>query len=166
MTDTIMLEVPARGGRISDLADGQGRILRLHDITASSLGHASHANPDRKPINVANQTESPTRTGGRVTIERKPDEGDGPAVIHRLNDERYQRWRNLIAGFLIHASRGIIRHDGQHEYAAVLCGPHAAIPFDPLHRPIRLYSGITAIPWTMAVLTARNSAALPCPVAA
>lgn len=89
MTDTIMLEAPARGGRISDLADGQGRILRLHDIAASSLGHTSHANPDRKPINVANQTESPTRTGGRVTIERKPDEGDGPAVIHRLNDERY-----------------------------------------------------------------------------
>lgn len=156
MTDTIMLEAPARGGRISDLADGQGRILRLHDLTASSLGHTSHAN----------QTESPTRTGGRVTIERKPDEGDGPAVIHRLNDERYQRWRNLIAGFLIHASRGVVRHDGQHEYAAVLCGLHAAIPFDPLHRPIRLYSGITAIPWTMAVLTARNSAALPCPVAA
>lgn len=36
MTDTIMLEAPARGGRISDLADGQGRILRLHDLTASS----------------------------------------------------------------------------------------------------------------------------------
>lgn len=34
MTDTIMLEAPARGGRISDLADGQGRILRLHDIMA------------------------------------------------------------------------------------------------------------------------------------
>ena len=113
MTDTIMLEAPARGGRISDLADGQGRILRLHDIAASSLGHTSHAN----------QTESPTRTGGRVTIERKPDEGDGPAVIHRLNDERDQRWRNLIAGFLIHASRGIVRHDGQHEYTAVPDGP-------------------------------------------
>lgn len=41
MTDTIMLEAPARGGRISDLADGQGRILRLHDLTASSLGHTS-----------------------------------------------------------------------------------------------------------------------------
>lgn len=113
MTDTIMLEAPARGGRISDLADGQGRILRLHDITASSLGHTSHAN----------QTESPTRTGGRVTIERKPDEGDGPAVIHRLNDERDQRWQNLIAGFLIHASRGIVRHDGQHEYTAVPDAP-------------------------------------------
>lgn len=130
MTDTIMLEAPARGGRISDLADGQGRILRLHDLTASSLGHTSHANPDRKPINVANQTESPTRTGGRVTIERKPDEGDGPAVIHRLNDERDQRWQNLIAGFLVHASRGVVRHDGQHEYTAVLCGPQAAMPFD------------------------------------
>lgn len=113
MTDTIMLEAPARGGRISDLADGQGRILRLHDLTASSLGHTSHAN----------QTESPTRTGGRVTIERKPDEGDGPAVIHRLNDERDQRWQNLIAGFLIHASSGIVRHDGQHEYTAVPDGP-------------------------------------------
>lgn len=113
MTDTIMLEAPARGGRISDLADGQGRILRLHDLTASSLGHTSHAN----------QTESPTRTGGRVTIERKPDEGDRPAVIHRLNDERDQRWQNLIAGFLIHASRGIVRHDGQHEYTAVPDGP-------------------------------------------
>ena len=123
MTDTIMLEAPARGWRISDLADGQGRILRLHDLTASSLGHTSHANPDRKPINVANQTESPTRTGGRVTIERKPDEGDGPAVIHRLNDERDQRWQNLIVGFLIHASRGIVRHDGQHEYTAVPDGP-------------------------------------------
>lgn len=130
MTDTIMLEAPARGWRISDLADGQGRILRLHDLTASSLGHTSHANLDRKPINVANQTESPTRTGGRVTIERKPDEGDGPAVIHRLNDERDQRWQNLIAGFLVHASRGVVRHDGQHEYTAVLCGPQAAMPFD------------------------------------
>lgn len=130
MTDTIMLEAPARGWRISDLADGQGRILRLHDLTASSLGHTSHANPDRKPINVANQTESPTRTGGGVTIERKPDEGDGPAVIHRLNDERDQRWQNLIAGFLVHASRGVVRHDGQHEYTAVLCGPQAAMPFD------------------------------------
>lgn len=115
MTDTIMLEAPARGWRISDLADGQGRILRLHDLTASSLGHTSHANPDRKPINVANQTESPTRTGGRVTIERKPDEGDGPAVIHRLNDERDQRWQNLIAGFLVHASRGVVRHDGRND---------------------------------------------------
>lgn len=113
MTDTIMLEAPARGGRISDLADGQGRILRLHDIAASSLGHTFHAN----------QTESPTRTGGRVTIERKPDEGDGPAVIHRLNDERDQRWQNLIAGFLIHASRGIVHHDGQHEYTAVPDAP-------------------------------------------
>ncbi len=130
MTDTIMLEAPARGWRISDLADGQGRILRLHDLTASSLGHTSHANPDRKPINVANQTESPTRTGGRVTIERKPDDGDGQAVIHRLNDERDQRWQNLIAGFLVHASRGVVRHDGQHEYTAVLCGPQAAMPFD------------------------------------
>lgn len=90
MTDTIMLEAPARGGRISDLADGQGRILRLHDLTASSLGHTSHAN----------QTESPTRTGGRVTIERKPDEGDGPAVIHRLNDERDQRWQKPLENIL------------------------------------------------------------------
>lgn len=157
MTDTIMLEAPARGWRISDLADGQGRILRLHDLTASSLGHTSHANPDRKPINVANQTESPTRTGGRVTIERKPDEGDGPAVIHRLNDERDQRWQNLIAGFLVHASRGVVRHDGQHEYTAVLCGPQAAMPFDLGTDTHTRHSGDTAIPWTMAVLTARNS---------
>lgn len=113
MTDTIMLEAPARGWRISDLADGQGRILRLHDLTASSLGHTSHANPDRKPINVANQTESPTRTGGGVTIERKPDDGDGQAVIHRLNDERDQRWQNLIAGFLVHVSGGIVRWNAQ-----------------------------------------------------
>lgn len=120
MTDTIMLEAPARGWRISDLADGQGRILRLHGLTASSLGHTSHAN----------QTESPTRTGGRVTIERKPDEGDGPAVIHRLNDERDQRWQNLIVGFLIHVSRGIVRHDGQHEYTAVPDGPwRASAPY-------------------------------------
>lgn len=129
MTDA-MLEAPARGVRISDLADGQGRILRLHDLTASSLDHTSHANPDRKPINVANQTESPTCAGGRVMIERKPDESDSTAVVHRLNDERDQRWQNLIAGFLVHASRGLIRHDGQHEYTAVLCGPQAAMPFD------------------------------------
>lgn len=131
MADTIMLEAPARGRRISDLTDDQGRILRLRDLTASSLGHASYANPDRKPINVADQSERPTRAGGSVTIERQPDESNDPAVIHRLHDERDQRWQNLIAGFLVHASRGIIRHDGQHEYAAVLCGPHAAIPFEP-----------------------------------
>lgn len=63
MTDTIMLEAPARGGRISDLADGQGRILRLHDIAASSLGHTSHANPDRKPN--AYRRESHDRTEAR-----------------------------------------------------------------------------------------------------
>ena len=49
MTDTIMLEAPARGWRISDLADGQGRILRLHDLTASSLGHTSHATRTASP---------------------------------------------------------------------------------------------------------------------
>ena len=139
MTDTIMLEAPARGGRISDLADGQGRILRLHGLTASSLGHTSHAN----------QTESPTRTGGRVTIERKPDEGDGPAVIHRLNDERDQRWQNLIAGFLIHVSRGIVRHDGQHEYTAVPDGPwrtsapYASSLSGAVARPITGGAGVT-----------------------
>lgn len=139
MTDTIMLEAPARGGRISDLADGQGRILRLHGLTASSLGHTSHAN----------QTESPTRTGGRVTIERKPDEGDGPAVIHRLNDERDQRWQNLIVGFLIHASRGIVRHDGQHEYTAVPDGPwrtsapYASSLSGAVARPITGGAGVT-----------------------
>lgn len=139
MTDTIMLEAPARGGRISDLADGQGRILRLHGLTASSLGHTSHAN----------QTESPTRTGGRVTIERKPDEGDGPAVIHRLNDERDQRWQNLIVGFLIHVSRGIVRHDGQHEYTAVPDGPwrtsapYASSLSGAVARPITGGAGVT-----------------------
>lgn len=139
MTDTIMLEAPARGGRISDLADGQGRILRLHDLTASSLGHTFHAN----------QTESPTRTGGRVTIERKPDEGDGPAVIHRLNDERDQRWQNLIVGFLIHVSRGIVRHDGQHEYTAVPDGPwrtsapYASSLSGAVARPITGGAGVT-----------------------
>ena len=139
MTDTIMLEAPARGGRISDLADGQGRILRLHDLTASSLGHTSHAN----------QTESPTRTGGRVTIERKPDEGVGPAVIHRLNDERDQRWQNLIVGFLIHVSRGIVRHDGQHEYTAVPDGPwrtsapYASSLSGAVARPITGGAGVT-----------------------
>lgn len=139
MTDTIMLEAPARGGRISDLADGQGRILRLHGLTASSLGHTSHAN----------QTESPTRTGGRVTIERKPNEGDGPAVIHRLNDERDQRWQNLIVGFLIHVSRGIVRHDGQHEYTAVPDGPwrtsapYASSLSGAVARPITGGAGVT-----------------------
>lgn len=48
-------------------------------------------------------------------------------MIHRLNDERYQRWQNLIAGFLIHASRGIVRHDGQHEYTTVPDAPLADI---------------------------------------
>lgn len=55
MTDTIMLEAPARGGRISDLADGQGRILRLHDLTASSLGHTSHANQTESPMKVTDR---------------------------------------------------------------------------------------------------------------
>ena len=156
MTDTIMLETPARGGRISDLADGQGRILRLHDLTASSLGHTSHAN----------QTESPTRTGGRVTIERKPDEGDGPAVIHRLNDERDQRWQNLIVGFLIHASRGafVTTDNTSTQPCCAAHKPQCRLISAPT--PIRRHSGDTAIPWIMAVLTARNSAASPCPAAA
>lgn len=72
MTDTIMLEAPARGWRISDLADGQGRILRLHDLTASSLGHTSHANLDRKPINVANQTESQRVQAGESRSNGSP----------------------------------------------------------------------------------------------
>lgn len=166
MTDTIMLEAPARGWRISDLADGQGRILRLHDLTASSLGHTSHANPDRKPINVANQTESPTRTGGRVTIERKPDEGDGPAVIHRLNDERDQRWQNLIAGFLVHASRGVVRTTDNTSTQPCCAAHKPQCRLISAPTPIRRHSGDTAIPWIMAVLTARNSAASPCPAAA
>ncbi len=131
MTGAAVFEAPARGCRISDLKDGQGRILRLRDITTSSLGYASHADTNRKAVNVTDQSEGPTRAGGRFTIERQSDESDSTAVIHRLHDERDQRWQNLIAGLLVHASRGLIRHDGQHEYAAVLCGPQAAIPFEP-----------------------------------
>lgn len=56
MTDMIMLEAPARGGRISDLADGQGRILRLHDIT----DHPSATPP------------MPTRTASPSTWPTKP----------------------------------------------------------------------------------------------
>lgn len=63
MTDTIMLEAPARGGRISDLADGQGRILRLHDLTASIPRLHLPCQPNRKPN--AYRRESHDRTEAR-----------------------------------------------------------------------------------------------------
>ena len=70
MTDTIMLEAPARGGRISDLADGQGRILRLHDIIPRphlpcQPGPQAHqrGQPNRKPN--AYRRESHDRTEAR-----------------------------------------------------------------------------------------------------
>lgn len=69
MTDTIMLEAPARGGRISDLADGQGRILRLHDLTASSLGHTSHANQTESQRVQAGESRS---NGSPMKVTDRP----------------------------------------------------------------------------------------------
>lgn len=111
-----ILEAPARTGTAFGFEGND-------EETASSFGRSSHADTDRKTLDLADQTIGPSCGRWRVPGERQSDASDGTIMIHRLHDERYQRWQNLIAGFLIHASRGIIRHDGQHEYAAVLCGP-------------------------------------------
>lgn len=62
MTDTIMLEAPARGGRISDLADGQGRILTARPHGIIPRPHLP-CQPNRKPN--AYRRESHDRTEAR-----------------------------------------------------------------------------------------------------
>lgn len=69
MTDTIMLEAPARGGRISDLADGQGRILRL----TTSRHHPSATPPmPTKPKAQRVQAGESRSNGSPMKVTDRP----------------------------------------------------------------------------------------------
>lgn len=87
MTDTIMLEAPARTGTAFGFEGND-------EETASSFGRSSHADTDRKTLDLAYQTIGPSCGRWRVPGERQSDASDGTIMIHRLHDERYQRWRN------------------------------------------------------------------------
>ena len=54
----------------------------------------TYADTDRKTLDLADQTIGPSCGRWRVPGERQSDASDGTIMIHRLHDERYQRWRN------------------------------------------------------------------------
>lgn len=82
-----ILEAPARTGTAFGFEGND-------EETASSFGRSSHADTDRKTIDLADQTIGPSCGRWRVPGERQSDASDGTIMIHRLHDERYQRWRN------------------------------------------------------------------------
>ena len=60
------------------------------------------------------------------------DTGKGTVLsVYDLCDERDIALKDLVAGFLIEATRGLVGWTTEHEISAVLCGPHVAIPFEP-----------------------------------
>lgn len=82
-----ILEAPARTGTAFGFEGND-------EETASSFGRSSHADTDRKTLDLAAQTIGPSCGRWRVPGERQSDASDGTIMIHRLHDERYQRWRN------------------------------------------------------------------------
>ena len=82
-----ILEAPARTGTAFGFEGND-------EETASSFGRSSHAGTDRKTLDLADQTIGPSCGRWRVPGERQSDASDGTIMIHRLHDERYQRWRN------------------------------------------------------------------------
>lgn len=82
-----ILEAPARTGTAFGFEGND-------EETASSFGRSSHADTDRKTLDLADQTIGPSCGRWRVPGERQSDACDGTIMIHRLHDERYQRWRN------------------------------------------------------------------------
>lgn len=89
MTDTIMLEAPARGWRISDLADGQGRILRLHDLTASWHASPWIYGPDTSDIHPRpSAKEGRTNMKMRTDVLWEPDKTDEhDRLLSRFEDD-------------------------------------------------------------------------------
>ena len=121
---------PARGRGTPALTDESGTPIRMRDLNgASAFRHAAARHPDLGPARTADETPRPTGTGTR-TVKREPYARRNAPLPYSLHDQRDQRWKDVVAGFLVHACSGIVRHHGQHEYSAVLLGPTAAKPFE------------------------------------
>lgn len=56
--------------------------------------------------------------------------GDGAVVVRDLDTQCDLRWKNVVAGLLVHASGRIVRWNAQNQASVVLCGPQVAVPFD------------------------------------
>ena len=86
--------------------------------------------PSHQPIRYRQLTDSleGTIAGGIDTY----DTGKGTVLsVYDLCDERDIALKDLVAGFLIETTRGLVCWTTEHEISAVLCGPQVAIPFEP-----------------------------------
>lgn len=86
--------------------------------------------PSHQPIRYRQLTDSleGTIAGGIDTY----DIGKGTVLsVYDLCDERDIALKDLVAGFLIETTRGLVCWTTEHEISAVLCGPQVAIPFEP-----------------------------------
>ena len=72
-----ILEAPARTGTAFGFEGND-------EETASSFGRSSHADTDRKTLDLADQTIGPSCGRWRVPGERQSDASDGTIMIHRL----------------------------------------------------------------------------------
>lgn len=85
--------------------------------------------PPHQPIRYRQLAEGleGTITGGIDTN----DTGKGTVLgVYDLCDERDIALKDLVAGFLIEATRGLVGRTAEHEISAMLCGPQVAIPFE------------------------------------
>ena len=89
--------------------------------------------------------------------------GDGIVVVRDLDAQGDLRWKDVVAGFLVHVSGGIVRWDAQDQASVVLRGPQVAVPFDFQSEAFTPVLGMTAIPWIMQRLRSKACAALSAP---
>lgn len=68
-------------------------------------------------------------SAGRV--RRRPAPGDNGPPARELDAQGDLRWKDVVAGLLVHVSGGIVRWNAQDQASVVLCDPQVAIPFDP-----------------------------------
>ena len=103
-SDRVIVVAPARSRHIA-LSDGEGRPLGLRDYM-----------------------ERPAGSGDIAAHGEAAD--DAAVVVRDLDAQGDLRWKDVVAGFLVHACGGVVRRDAQDDASVVLCGPQVAASFD------------------------------------
>lgn len=103
-SDRVIVVAPARSRHMA-LTDGEGCPLGLRDYM-----------------------ERPTGIGDIAAHGETAD--DAAVVVRDLDAQGDLRWKDVIAGFLVHACGGGVRRYAQDDASVVLCGPQVAASLD------------------------------------